>query len=191
MQDYIEMKNICKSFGENIVLDKFSAKFPVNKTSCIMGASGQGKTTLLKIILGLIKADSGEIIGLSDKKISAVFQEDRLIENLSAFLNIQITSNLSEKIIMDNLAKIGLSGFENSPVQSLSGGMKRRVAILRALLSDCDTIVLDEPFKGLDDETKDVTINLIKSLTLNKTLILVTHIKEEAISLNYSYQISI
>ncbi len=189
MNKYIQIKNLYKSFGENIVFDNFSVSFPLNETSCVMAPSGKGKTTLLKILLQLINADSGEFSGFENKKITAVFQEDRLIKNISALANISIVSPLEKDVISENLIKIGLSDFINCPVSELSGGMKRRVSILRAVLADTDIIILDEPFKGLDDSTKENTINLIQTLTKDKTIILVTHDKKEAKSLNASHYI--
>ncbi len=184
MDNAIQIININKSYGENIVLNNFSATFPFNKVSSIMGASGKGKTTLLKIILGLIPYDSGEIIGIENKKISAVFQENRLINNLSSFANISIVSLFSKEIIENALCEIGLTDYINQPVLSLSGGMKRRVAILRALLSDADILIFDEPLKGLDEKTKNTVIDIIKKYSKEKTIIFVTHTKEEISLLN-------
>ncbi len=175
----IEILNINKSYGDNIVLKDFSARFAYNEVSSIMGVSGKGKTTLLKIILGLIPYDSGEIKGLEDKKIVAVFQENRLINNLSSLANILITCNIDKPSAENALKEIGLSEFINAPASSLSGGMKRRVAILRAILSDSDILVFDEPLKGLDEETKRNVIKIIKKYLKGKTLIFVTHDKED------------
>ncbi len=176
----ISVKNLCKSFGEKVVLDSYSAQFPLNGMSSIMAPSGRGKTTLFRIMLGLESADSGIIEGIEGKKIVSVFQEDRLCENLSAVANIAITSQKPREDIISALKEVGLDGSIDYPVSTLSGGMKRRVAILRALFSDAEIILMDEPFKGLDDITKKLTIALIKKLTEHKTVIFVTHLEDEA-----------
>ncbi len=180
----IVISNLCKAFGENKVLINLSACFEGAKVNTIMAASGVGKTTLLRIMTNLEKADSGNITGLSGKKISAVFQEDRLCENLSALTNIKFVSGKDNATILKALVDIGLEGFEKVPVSTLSGGMKRRVAILRALLSDYDVLFLDEPFKGLDEETKQNVIAYVNNNVAGKTVVLITHIKEEAQMLN-------
>ncbi len=186
----IVINNICKSFGDKVVLNNFNAKFPCNKKSSIMAPSGKGKTTLLKIILGLISADTGNIDGIEDKKIVAVFQEDRLCENLSAVVNISIATGVSKQRIVSSLKEIGLEGSTDAPVSTLSGGMKRRVAILRAILADADIILLDEPFKGLDDDTKQDVIALVNKYTVGKTVLLVTHQAQEIFDLGCLYSIT-
>ncbi len=190
MSDII-LKNVNKSFGDNVVLDNFSACFPYKKTSTIMGASGKGKTTLLNLLLGIHKVDSGSITGLADKKVVAVFQEDRLLENLSALTNIYITTKKDKKQIIKALEEIGLGDFIYEECKNLSGGMKRRVSILRALLSDSDVLIFDEAFKGLDEKTKATVINLVKKYTEDKTLLLVTHIKQEIKDLESDFIITL
>ena len=103
-----------------------------------MGKSGLGKTTLLRILMGLEKYDAGSIEGMENKKISAVFQEDRLCENLSAVTNVAIVceKNVTLQEIRKELENIGLSGSTEKPVKELSGGMKRRVAIIRSIMAD-------------------------------------------------------
>ncbi|SEA22135.1 NitT/TauT family transport system ATP-binding protein [Pseudobutyrivibrio sp. ACV-2] len=175
----ITIKNLSKAFDEQLVLNDFTHTFKEGTTTCIMGKSGVGKTTLLSILMGLENADSGQINGLSDKKISAVFQEDRLCMNLTALLNIKMVlpknSHISDERIISLLSKIGIDASDKKTVSEYSGGMCRRVAILRALLADFDLLIMDEPLKGLDTETKEKVISLIKELTTNKTVILTTH----------------
>ncbi len=175
----ITIKNLSKAFDEQLVLNDFTHTFKEGTTTCIMGKSGVGKTTLLSILMGLENADSGQINGLSDKKISAVFQEDRLCMNLTALLNIKMVlpknSHISDERITSLLSKIGIDASDKKTVSEYSGGMCRRVAILRALLADFDLLIMDEPLKGLDTETKEKVISLIKELTTNKTVILTTH----------------
>ncbi len=176
----IVLNKICKSYGENVVLDNLSTTFKEGRVGAIMAASGGGKTTLLKVMTGLEKADSGEVFGIDNKKVAVVFQQDSLCENLTAFVNIKFVTGKDDNAIMTALKDIGLEGFEQTVSSKLSGGMKRRVAILRALLSDYDILFLDEPFKGLDEDTKNKVMDYTKKSTQGKTVILITHIKEEA-----------
>lgn len=172
----IVIRNLNKSFGAKTVLSGLSCRFPEAETSAVTAPSGAGKTTLLRILMGLERPDSGEIEGLDGKKISAVFQEDRLCENLSAAANIRLASPaLSRERAVDALNDLGLGESANSRVRTLSGGMKRRVAILRALMCQWDVLILDEPFKGLDDELKARTVEYVRRLASGKTVILVTH----------------
>ena len=127
--------NVTKKYGENIVLDNFSYNFSDSGYTCIMGQSGCGKSTLLLILMGLVKPDSGEVRGRS-AKISAVFQEDRLCEDLTVLANLRLVFGKSRNDeLLAALSEIGLDGCENQPVRELSGGMKRRLALLRATLT--------------------------------------------------------
>ncbi len=185
MNDII-IKNISKSFGDKDVLNNFSTSFPIGKTTVIMGESGRGKTTLINIIMGVEKADSGEISGLPSR-ISAVFQDDLLCEDFSAVSNIKAVTGkqISKDKIVDTLIKLGLKEDDISrPVRDLSGGMKRRVAIARALLADSELVIMDEPFKGLDHDTRRTVITFILQGIRNRTLIVITHSPEEPDILN-------
>lgn len=169
-----------KSYDGRPVLDGLSFTAPVGLTR-IAGNSGIGKTTLLRILLGLETADSGEITGLSGKRLAAVFQEDRLLDFMTPVDNIRLPEpKLERAVILREMAAMGLTGCENQPVRELSGGMRRRVAILRALLCGADVIALDEPFKGLDEATRVRVIDETKRLCRGKTVLLVTHEAAEA-----------
>jgi len=175
MRDIV-LSGICKSFGETEVLNGFSAIFPAGKIGCITAPSGIGKTTLLRILMGLESLDSGSILGLENVAVSAVFQEDRLCENMTASDNIKLVSpKLNDDEISAAMQSAGLIDCEKRIVSELSGGMRRRVAILRAVLFDADLYLLDEPFKGLDADTKSDVISFIKRKLFGKTVILVTH----------------
>ncbi len=176
----IQLKNINKAYGHVHVLRNFSMHIKMGEQYYISGDSGCGKTTLLRIIMGLEQVDTGEVYREKQNKFAVVFQEDRLIEELDVWTNLAISSNRSSADIQSYLNLFGLAGFERASVDTLSGGMKRRVAILRALLSDFDILLLDEPFKGLDDERKSVIIEEMKRCLKCRTVILVTHTKEEA-----------
>ncbi len=177
----ISLKNINKSFDGKIIFDDYSVSFEKGKRYCIMGQSGIGKTTLFNFLLNLKKPDSGEINGIP-KYVSAVFQEDRLFEAFSAVENIKAVAgqSVTNEEINQILFKLGLSGSEILTVSKLSGGMKRRVAIARALLAESQLLIMDEPFKGLDGETRIKTANVILEYSKNKTVIFSTHDIKEA-----------
>ncbi len=188
----ITVSNITKKYGTETVLNNFSHTFKENTFTVIMGRSGVGKTTLLKILSGLEAPDSGSITGIDGKKISFVFQENRLCSNLTGYLNVRMV--LEEKKITPKsdlykrisaaFKKVNLDISDKKPVSNYSGGMKRRIAILRALFATYDILFMDEPLKGLDNETKDSVISLIKEMTAGKTVIMVTHDLSEAESFN-------
>ena len=157
--------------------------FPEGKTTCIRGRSGCGKTTLIRLLLGLDIPDKGKIEGISDRKIRAVFQEDRLCENLSAASNIRLvcTETISDRELEEAYKAVALTEVWQKPVRELSGGMRRRVSILRALLADSDCVIMDEPLRGLDEKTRTKTIDYILKKAEGKTLIFVTHEEQEAV----------
>ena len=177
----IELRGVSKAFGEKQVLQNVSHLFPEGKLTCVMGPSGCGKTTLLSLLLGLEAPDSGEILGMEGQKLSAVFQEDRLCENTTPVSNIRLVNpSLSKEEAQGMLRDLGLEGSLGQPVRTLSGGMKRRVAILRALGAPYDTLLCDEPFKGLDEATKEQVMATFLERTQGKTVLLVTHETKEA-----------
>ena len=172
----IELQNVSKSFGEKQVLQNFSHVFPEGELTCVMGPSGCGKTTLLSLLLGLEQPDSGRVLGMEGRRKSAVFQEDRLCENAGAASNLRLVNpTLTREEAEAMLRDLGLGDSLRQPVRTLSGGMKRRVAILRALAADYDVLLCDEPFKGLDQATKALVMDYFLGKTKGKTVILVTH----------------
>lgn len=181
----IVVSELTKSFGDYTVLDNVSATFEEGKVTCVMGPSGCGKTTLLRILMGLLSYEKGSIDGVPFFK-SAVFQEDRLCESFSAVSNVRFSCDkrVSDEMILSHLALIGLEGDLLKPVGEFSGGMKRRVALVRAILAQSDILFLDEPLKGLDDKTKDNTIQYLKKHINGRTVIMVTHDDEEMKELN-------
>jgi len=178
----IELTDICKAYGQKTVFDRFNCHIETGAVTCFMGQSGQGKTTLLRIILGLERPDGGHITGMSHKRKSVIFQEDRLCENISAAANIRLVCGKSLKMndIIESMSAVGLApDCARQPAGSMSGGERRRVAILRALLAGYDILFLDEPFKGLDAQTKEKVMLFTKEQSKGKTVILVTHDRTE------------
>lgn len=180
MEDIV-LEHLHKAFDGRAVLSDFSAVFPAGEISCLMAPSGYGKTTLLRILMGLEEPDAGSVRGLTGKRISAVFQEDRLCDNLSAQANVRLVNKkLSREEALAELAAVGLTECDDQPVSQFSGGMRRRVALVRALLAAYDVLILDEPFKGLDEELKAQTIDYVLSRCAGRTVLLVTHDAHEA-----------
>lgn len=178
----IIITDLCKSFDDNEILKNVNITLEDSSIYCLMGASGIGKTTLLRILMGLERADSGCISGIDTKNISCMFQEDRLIPDLSAIDNVRIVlrrkNNRAE--VRNNLLSILPDDSLDLPVSSLSGGMKRRVALARALSYPGKLIILDEPFTGLDKNTKLNVINYILKMRNNRTLLIATHGTDDA-----------
>ena len=181
MREDIGIRNITKLYGEKTVFKDLNLKIESGKITCIMAPSGAGKTTLLRMMMGLEKPDRGSIVGLSEKRFSAVFQEERLCEGMTAIGNIRLVNpSLTADQIRNELQRLGMYDCENQPVSELSGGMRRRVSILRALLAEYDVLFMDEPFKGLDSTLKKDVITSVMEKTVGKTVIVVTHDRSEA-----------
>ena len=185
----VRITNISKTYGDKQVLNRISKEFPSGETTVIMGASGCGKTTLLRVLLGLEMPDSGEVTGMPEK-VSVLFQEDRLCEDISAYENIALVlerkrtraqKDAQRRKIEQEAAQVGITAEDlTQNVMELSGGMRRRIALLRALLYDAECVILDEPFKGLDVTTKQIVMQYVKEKTVGKTTFLVTHDAAEA-----------
>jgi len=175
----IKLANICKAFDGRIVLHNVNLTLAPGEITCLMGPSGIGKTTLVNILAGLLKADGGEISGLNGLRVSAVFQEDRLLEWETALRNVEFVTRKRGtgdgsavlRCAQDTepspcptqlLTQAGLGSHLHKKAAELSGGMKRRVCICRALAAEYDILLLDEPFKGLDDGTKTMIMNMVK-----------------------------
>lgn len=183
----IRVCHVTKEFpgsdGVKTVLKDFSCEFPEGQVTCLMGESGSGKTTLVNLMLGLLSPDSGSISGLP-LPISAVFQENRLCEEFSAVVNVRLATGKSDREILVCGEELGLSAEQmRQPVRTLSGGMRRRVAVARALLFDADCYLFDEPFKGCDRDTRQRVIDCLLRRTRGKTVVVVTHDPEEPVLL--------
>ena len=177
----IVIDSLTKSYGEKLALPPFSATVEAGEIVCLLGQSGCGKTTLLRLLLGLETPTGGTVTGLPDR-ISAVFQEDRLCPAFSAVTNVSsaLGRQASRREIVTLLMELGLSDALCKPVRELSGGMQRRVAIARSLLCPADLYIMDEPFKGLDEDTRRAVMDTVLARTKGKTVLVVTHDPEEA-----------
>ena len=180
----MKIQHLCKSFDGKVVLDHVSLTLESGGTACLMAPSGRGKTTLLRCIAGLETPDSGQITDLPER-ISYVFQEDRLCDGFSAVDNIRLVTGkaLGEGEIRRHLEELGLAGSLDQPVRELSGGMRRRVVISRAVCFGADLLLLDEPFKGLDDEARQQTADYILRHRGAAAILCVTHDREDAAAL--------
>jgi len=169
----IRVEGLRKSYGGKPVLTDLSAVFREGVT-CIAAPSGTGKTTLLRLLLGLEHPDGGTIAG-ADCRWAAVFQEDRLLEGLSAGANLRFALGAVPPEAGETLARLGLELSDPKPVRAWSGGMRRRLALARALLAPSDALALDEPFTGLDEENRRRCLELIREMGVGKPVLLATH----------------
>lgn len=181
--DAIALERVSLRFGDTTVFDEASASFARGLVHAVMGVSGGGKTTLLRLLMGLQKPDAGRIVGMDGMRRAAVFQEDRLCENLSVAANVRMPhaglKGTEKEAFLARCEKLlgamGLSGALARPARGLSGGMKRRVALARAVLADADVLFFDEPLKGLDVETERLVMEAILPLLAGKTVFWTTH----------------
>jgi len=172
----LRVEKLCKSYGGVPVFKDLSFTAGVGLT-CIMAPSGAGKTTLLRILMGLERPDSGCVIVPRDCRWAAVFQEDRLLEQLDGLGNLRFALGgaFDEEQARGLLHRLGLTEWEGKPVREFSGGMKRRLALARALLAPSDILVLDEPFTGLDGENRRRAMDCIRQAAEDRCVLLVTH----------------
>lgn len=178
----IHLNRITLSFGEQTVLKDQNLMIPSGAHIALMGPSGCGKTSLLRLIAGLIKPTGGTAVIHSDR-ISCLFQEPRLFPWLTAEENVNAVLSDRAATLPDAqkwLEAVGLADAMKKYPRELSGGMQQRVSLARALAYNGDILLLDEPLKGLDSETKADMIRLLRQHTAGKTLLLATHDPEEA-----------
>lgn len=187
----IKIEKLCKSFGEHVIFDNFSCEIKDGDFVVFNGVSGKGKTTLLNMIGGLEKFDSGKImiddlnlsknrdvVKLYKNKIGFLFQNFALVEKDTVQQNLNMIDKKyrSGESIEQVLEKVGLKGYEKRKIYTLSGGEQQRVAVARLFLKKCSIVLADEPTGSLDRRNADIIMNYLVELNKEgKTIIMVTH----------------
>ncbi len=202
MKKIIDLKNICVSYGDNVVLDNLNLYINEKEFITLLGPSGCGKTTTLRAIAGFIKPDSGDIIfegkRINDvpahkRQVNTIFQRYALFSHLNVYENIAFGPQLQKKskdetrqTVAKMLSLVNLKGFEQRSIDSLSGGQQQRVAIARALANNPHVLLLDEPLGALDLKLRKDMQRELKNIQkeLGITFIYVTHDQEEALSMS-------
>lgn len=203
MENYvIELKNVTKSFGDNVILKNFDFKVKKDEFLTILGPSGCGKTTILRLIGGFEEPDEGKILfngeditnkEAYERKINTVFQKYALFPHMNVYKNIafglnikKMDKNLIKEKVKEVLKLVNLSGFENREIESLSGGQQQRIAIARALVNEPEVLLLDEPLGALDLKLRQAMQIELKRIqkSVGITFIYVTHDQEEALSMS-------
>ncbi|MBU2968124.1 ATP-binding cassette domain-containing protein [Pseudoalteromonas sp. C2R02] len=206
-QNIVEIKDVSFTRGERVIYKNMSFSVPKGKITAIMGPSGIGKTTMLRLIGGQLKPESGDILFEQNsipkmsrktlyqarKKMSMLFQSGALFTDMSVFDNIAfpirehttLNEELIRIIVLLKLELVGLRGAKDLMPSELSGGMARRAALARSIALDPDLIMYDEPFAGQDPISMGVLVKLIKSLNnvLNISSLIVTHDVTEVMSI--------
>lgn len=182
------IKNLTVGYGETAILRNLSLDFPAGSITCLTGRSGCGKTTLLLALSGLLRPISGDISGIT--RAAVVFQENRLLPYLSAVKNIVVMAGCTETQAADALKSMDFLPEDlEKAASSLSGGMARRVSIARAMLAPGDCVLMDEPFKGLDETTRARVLEFVLEHRHDRTMIVVTHDARDAADLNHAHTI--
>ena len=176
----LELKNVCFSYGEQEILRDISLRLDCGERMAITGPSGCGKTTLLRIADSLLTASCGSVSN-DFKRTAIMFQEPRLLPWLTAKENVSLVLNDADahNSAIEWLTRFGLQDDLNKKPHELSGGMQQRVALARTMAYNGDLLLLDEPFKALDEETKNSAIRTLSEYT-NAAIILVTHDRSDA-----------
>ena len=174
---FITLENVSKAFDGRPVLQHVSMELPETGAVCFFGPSGCGKTTLLRLICGLEKPDSGLVKVPEGTRFACHFQEDRLLAWYTAGENLRLVAGEGAEAWLE---KVHLPDAERLYPDELSGGMRRRVALARALAYPSDVLVLDEPVRELDESTAEAMLELIRQSKGDRLLILVTHDRSQA-----------
>jgi NitT/TauT family transport system ATP-binding protein len=189
----IELINISKKYDDLILLEDFNINFEKNKITCLFGPSGVGKTTIANIVAGIIPVDKGYVEGIDNSLFSYVFQEPRLLKWYNVYENIDFVlkdvykPDKRAEIINSYLKMVELNDYKSYEIDALSGGMAQRVSLARAFAYPSHILIMDEPFKGLDNKLKNEMSSLfLKMWNLSqRTVIFITHDVEEAIDLSH------
>lgn len=174
----IKAKDLYFSYGDQPVLQGVSIELTGDQPVVLLGGSGMGKTTLLRILAGLMKPASGEITGIDkNTRIAVMYQEDRLFPHLTVYKNLKlICPGVTRAEVAGLLAELNLEeAVMDQLPRELSGGMRRRVALARALLFEADLVLMDEPFQGLDVDTRQMALAAVKKWTKGRPLMLISH----------------
>ena len=177
----LTLRGVCKSFGDGPLLENVSFTLAPGKSLCVTGPSGCGKTTLLRIVMGLEKPDGGEVLwsGGSPKRLGVLFQEDRLFDGSDAVENIRLaTGEKDREALLSALRQLLPEEALHRPVSALSGGQRRRVALVRALRPGGEALLLDEPFTGLDAASAARAGEYIRREAGDRPLLLALHRKD-------------
>ena len=214
-QALIEVKNLSFNRGERVIYDNVNLKIRRGQITAIMGPSGTGKTTLLRLIGGQLSPDQGQVLldgrNIADMsrpelfasraRMGMLFQSGALFTDMSVYENVafpirahtKLSEHLIQELVALKLESVGLRGAEQMMPSELSGGMNRRVALARAIALDPDLIMYDEPFAGQDPIVMGVLTRLIRSLreALDLTTIIVSHDVTETLSIaDYIYVVA-
>lgn len=182
----IECRELAKSFDDQLVFSHLNMHIEEGERICLMAPSGSGKTTLLRILLGLESYDSGTLINPHTSSMAVVFQEDRLCDALSAVDNVALVCKpgVSRRSLRAMLCEVLPNEVLDKQVAYLSGGQRRRVALVRAFACDAHLLVLDEPFSGLDSETRSEVAQFMLRHQNNAMLLVSTHGEHDHVSLH-------
>ncbi len=172
----IALEKVCFSYGEGEIMHDFSLTLPPCGVCCILGASGCGKTTLLRLLAGLETPQSGTVA--RPAQVAYLFQENRLLPWATALENLRLVCG--EQAAQAWLARVELAQAAGERPEALSGGMQRRVALARALALPSEVLLLDEPFTGMDEALRARLYPLILEAAEQKPVLLVTHERQDA-----------
>lgn len=191
MQGLVKLERVTKEFEKRRIIEDVTCEIKKGEIWWIRGASGAGKTTFLRMLMGLEEISSGKVGGKKDLRFSAVFQENRLLEWCDAVQNVEFVASdsIDRERIIENLQKVLPKECLFQPVSTLSGGMKRRVALVRAVIVDSDILVLDEPFTGLDEKAMRTAEEYILEERRGRTIVIASHQGEEKIFSDIAYRV--
>ena len=182
----LELRDVTKRYDGLTVLSRASARLEEGRAHVVMGPSGAGKTTLLRLLAGLEEPDAGEVVRPAGLRLAMTFQEDRLLENLTATANLRLPHGrlrgreLASFLELERAALLAAGlPVDSRPVRELSGGQRRRVAILRCVLADADALLFDEPLKGMDEKTVRQVMGYVLPRLEGRTVLWVTHDERE------------